>query len=394
MITTKQSSICKPLIIYSIMKIFSITILSLLFLVSCKGDKKEQQSKKEIQQEETIQLSLEQVKNAGLIVGNPEERNVKGILQLQGTVTVPPKSVVTVSIPLGGYIKKTDLMAGMHVKKGQLLAVLEDMQYIQLQQDYLTAKEKFQLAKSEYDRQKELNAKKASSDKLFEQTATEMQTQRIYMSSLAQKLALLNINVKTLTASNISKTVAIVSPINGLVSKVNVNVGKYMAPTDMLFELMDMSDIVLVMNAFEKDIYLLSTGQTVTAFSNANPKKRYSAKISYINQSLNDDRAAEVICKVNKYDSSLIPGLFMNAEAEFENEKAITVPEDAVVRWQGKFFVFASVGNNSYKMIAVEPGTTSEGYRQIKSSVINGSSKIVTKNAYTLLMTFMNGGDE
>lgn len=376
------------------MKIYIITILALLFLASCKGDKQEQQSKKEIQEEEIIQLSSEQVKNAGLIVGNPEERNVKGILQLQGTVTVPPKSVVTVSIPLGGYIKKTDLMAGMHVKKGQLLAVLEDMQYIQLQQDYLTAKEKFQLAKSEYDRQKELNAKKASSDKLFEQTATEMQTQRIYMSSLAQKLALLNINVKTLTASNISKTVAIVSPINGLVSKVNVNVGKYIAPTDMLFELMDRSDIVLVMNAFEKDIHLLSTGQTVTAFSNANPKKRYSAKISYINQSLNDDRAAEVICKVNTYDSSLIPGLFMNAEAEFENEKAITVPEDAVVRWQGKFFVFAAAGNNRYKMVAVEPGTTSEGYRQIKSSLINASSKIVTKNAYTLLMTFMNGGDE
>lgn len=376
------------------MKIYSITILSLLFLVSCKGDQKESESKTSMQQQESIQLTSEQVKNAGLIVGNPEERNVKGILQLQGTVTVPPKSVVSVSIPLGGYIRKTDLMAGMHVKKGQLLAVLEDMQYIQLQQDYLTAKEKFQLAKSEFDRQKELNAKKASSDKLLEQTATEMQTQRIYMSSLAQKLALVNINVKTLTASNISKTVAIVSPINGLVSKVNVNVGKYMAPTDMLFELLDMSDIVLVMNAFEKDIHLLSLGQTVTAFSNANKKKRYSAKISYINQSLNDDRAAEVICKVNKYDSSLIPGLFINAEAEFENEKAITVPEDAVVRWQGKFFVFAFTGNNSYKMVAVEPGTTSEGYRQIKSSVINASSKIVTKNAYTLLMTFMNGGDQ
>lgn len=377
------------------MKKYSIAIFGFLFLVSCQGGKKEQQNKTEVQkQENSIQLSNEQVKNAKLVVGHPEERNVKGILQLQGTVTVPPKSVVTVSIPLGGYIKKTDLIAGMHVRKGQLLAVVEDMQYIQLQQDYLTAKEKFQLAKSEYDRQKELNAKKASSDKLYEQTATEMQTQRIYMSSLAQKLALLNINVKTLTASNISKTVAIVSPINGLVSKMNVNVGKYIAPTDMLFELMEMSDIVLVMNAFEKDIHLLSVGQTVTAFSNANPSKKYSAKIAYINQSLNDDRAAEVICKVNKYESSLIPGLFINAEAEFENEKAITVPEDAVVRWQGKFFVFSLIGNNNYKMVAVEPGTASDGYRQIKSSGVNAASKIVIKNAYTLLMTFMNGGDQ
>lgn len=376
------------------MKIYSIIIFAFLSLVSCQGDKKEEQNKKVVKHENSIQWTGEQIKNAGLVDGYPEERTAKGILKLQGTVTVPPKSVITVSIPLGGYIKRTDLIAGMHVRKGQLLAVVEDMQYIQLQQDYLTAKEKFQLAQSEFNRQKELNAKKASSDKLFEQTSTEMQTQRIYMSSLAQKLGLLGINVKTLTASTISKTVAIHSPINGLIAKMNVNVGKYISPTDMLFELIEMSDIVLVMNAFEKDLELLSVGQTVTAFTNANPSKKYKAKIAYINKSLNDDRAAEVICKVNQYDSALVPGLFINAEAEFANEKAITVPEDAVVRWQGSFFVFSVQASGSYKMVPVEPGTVSEGYRQIKSSVIDKSSKIVVKNAYTLLMSFMNGREE
>jgi cobalt-zinc-cadmium efflux system membrane fusion protein len=376
------------------MKIYSSIIFVFLCLVSCQSDKKEPQSKKVLTPENSIQLSDAQVQNAKLIVGHPEERAVKGILQLQGTVTVPPKSVVTVSIPLGGYIKKTDLMAGMHVRKGQVLAVVEDMQYIQLQQDYLTAKEKFQLAQSEFNRQKELNAKKASSDKLFEQTATEMQTQHIYMSSLAQKLGLLGINVKKLTASTISKTVVIHSPINGLVAKINVNVGKYISATDMLFELIEMSDIVLTMNVFEKDIQQLSVGQTVTAFTNANPSKKYQAKIAYINQSLNDDRAAEVICKVNQYESSLIPGLFINAEAEFNNEKAITVPEDAVVRWQGKFFVFSVSTNGIYKMVPVETGSSGYGYRQIKSPIIDQSSKIVIKNAYTLLMSFMNKGDQ
>lgn len=376
------------------MRTYIATVLGMLFIVSCKSDKKEPQNDIEAnKQENSIVLTNEQVKNAGLVVGNPQEKNVKGILNLQGTVTVPPKSVVSISIPLGGYIKKTDLIAGMHVKKGQLLAVVEDMQYIQLQQDYLTAKEKFQLSQSEFNRQKELNAKKASSDKLYEQTATEMQTQRINMASLAQKLALLGIAPKTLTSSNISKTIAILSPINGLVSKVNVNVGKYISPTDMLFELMETSDVVLVMNAFEKDVHLLSVGQTVTAFTNSNPSKKYIAKIAYINQSLNGDRAAEVVCKINQYDASLLPGLFINAEAEFENEKALTVPEDAVVRWQGKFFVFTHTGNNNYKMIPVAPGTINEGYRQIKSDLINSSSKIVTKNAYTLLMTFMNSGE-
>ncbi|WP_433811948.1 efflux RND transporter periplasmic adaptor subunit [Flavobacterium johnsoniae] len=375
------------------MKTYITAVLCLVLMISCKSDKKEEQKTEVQKQENTIELSDSQVKNAGLVTGNPEEKNVKGILELQGTVTVPPKSVVSVSIPLGGYIKKTDLMAGMHVRKGQLLAVVEDMQYIQLQQDYLTAKEKYQLSQSEYNRQKELNAKKASSDKLFEQTAAEMQTQRIYMASLAQKLSLSGINVKTLSASNISKTVSVLSPINGLVSKVNVNVGKYISPTDMLFELMETSDVVLVMNAFEKDVHLLSVGQTVSVFTNADPSKKYAAKIAYINQSLNGDRAAEVVCKLNVYNNALIPGLFINAEAEFENEKALTVPEDAIVKWQNKFYVFSNTENQKYKMIPVETGSSSNGYRQIKSSLIDKSSKIVVKNAYTLLMTFMNGGD-
>lgn len=376
------------------MKTYIIIILSFFLMTACKSDKKEKQKAETVKKENTIELTDAQVKNSGLITGNPEEKNVKGILELQGTVTVPPKSVVSVSIPLGGYVKKTDLMAGMHVRKGQLLAVVEDMQYIQLQQDYLTAKEKYQLSQSEYNRQKELNAKKASSDKLFEQTAAEMQTQRIYMASLAQKLSLSGINVKTLSASNISKTVSVLSPINGLVSKVNVNVGKYISPTDMLFELMETSDVVLVMNAFEKDVHLLSVGQMVSVFTNADPSKKYAAKIAYINQSLNGDRAAEVVCKLNSYNKALIPGLFVNAEAEFENEKALTVPEDAVVKWQNKFFVFSNIENQKYKMIPVETGSSSSGFRQIKSPDITISSKIVIKNAYTLLMTFMNGGDE
>lgn len=376
------------------MKTYIIIILSFFLMTACKSDKKEEQKAETVKKENTIELTDAQVKNSGLVTGNPEEKNVKGILELQGTVTVPPKSVVSVSIPLGGYVKKTDLMAGMHVRKGQLLAVVEDMQYIQLQQDYLTAKEKYQLSQSEYNRQKELNAKKASSDKLFEQTAAEMQTQRIYMASLAQKLSLSGINVKTLSASNISKTVSVLSPINGLVSKVNVNVGKYISPTDMLFELMETSDVVLVMNAFEKDVHLLSVGQMVSVFTNADPSKKYAAKIAYINQSLNGDRAAEVVCKLNSYNKALIPGLFVNAEAEFENEKALTVPEDAVVKWQNKFFVFSNIENQKYKMIPVETGSSSSGFRQIKSPDITISSKIVIKNAYTLLMTFMNGGDE
>ncbi|MDQ8015038.1 MAG: HlyD family efflux transporter periplasmic adaptor subunit, partial [Flavobacterium nitrogenifigens] len=219
-------------------------------------------------------------------------------------------------------------------------------------------------------------------------------TQRITMSSLEQKLNLLGINAKTLNVNNISKTIKVVSPINGLVSKVNINIGKYVNPTDMLFELIDKKDIVLTLNAFEKDVASLSVGQNVMVYANASDAKKYGAKIAFINQSLNGDRAAEIICKVNTYNPALLPGLFVNAEVEIENQKALTVPEDAVVRWEGKFYVFTELGNNQFQMIEVKSGVKNEGYNQIISDAISSSSKVVVKNAYTLLMSAMNNDEQ
>ncbi|WP_433830988.1 efflux RND transporter periplasmic adaptor subunit [Flavobacterium anhuiense] len=376
------------------MKKYIVAFISALFLISCGKKKNEESKSAENKSIDIIKLSPEQVKNAGLENGNPTIKNVKEILQLQGTVTVPPKSVISISIPLGGYVKSTNLIAGMNVQKGQVLAVLEDMQFIELQQNYLMAKEKFELAQNEYKRQKELNANKAASDKVLEQITTEMRTERITMSSLEQKLNLLGINAKTLNVGNISKTIKVISPINGLVSKVNVNIGKYVNPTDMLFELIDKKDIVLTLNAFEKDVTSLSIGQTVMAYTNASDAKKYAAKIAFINQSLNGDRAAEIICNVNSYNPDLLPGLFVNAEVEIENQKALTVPEDAVVRWEGKFYVFTDIGNNQYQMNEVKSGVKNEGFTQITSDAISSSSKVIIKNAYTLLMSAMNNDEQ
>ncbi|MFN9690252.1 MAG: hypothetical protein ACK57X_15445, partial [Bacteroidota bacterium] len=82
---------------------------------------------------------------------------------------------------------------------------MEDQQYIQLQQEYLTIKSKLNYAESEYNRQKELNQSKASSDKVFQQTEMEYKTQKISLSALAEKLRLININPKIIIKEGIPK---------------------------------------------------------------------------------------------------------------------------------------------------------------------------------------------
>lgn len=380
------------------MKLFIFSCIGFVFLASCGGKETAKTTDTEktdaVQTPQMVSFSPQQLKNVGIETGSAQLESISGTLTLQGSIDVPPQNTVSLSFPLGGYLKSTDMLPGMRVKKGQVLAVLEDMQFVQLQQDYLTAKAKFTLAQTEFDRQRELNASKASSDKVFQQAKAEMETQQILMNALAQKLQLISINPAHLDAANISKAVRVVSPINGFISKVNVNVGKYTAPTDMLFELVDPTDIHLALNVFEKDLGKISIGQKVIAYSNNEPDKRFEGEIILINRTIDQDRMAQIHCHFKKYDASLVPGMFMNGEISVNNVQALTVPEEAVVRWENKYYVFSDSENGRFEMTEVKPGVLSHGKQQIEGKGIDTATKLVIKNAYTLLMKIKNTEEE
>ncbi|TWR29176.1 efflux RND transporter periplasmic adaptor subunit [Mucilaginibacter pallidiroseus] len=372
-----------------------ISLLLLAVICAACTEKKADNNVDEKQPDTTlVTLNAAQIKNANIVVGQPVMGKAKGVLKLQGAIDVPPQSTVSVSFPLGGYLKSTDLLPGVHVSKGQVLGILEDMQFIQMQQDYLSAKERLQFAETEYRRQQELNASKATSDKVYQQAKADMETQRILMRSLAQKLELIDINPRKLTSANISKSVHILSPIDGFVSKVNVNIGKYTSPTDVLFELVNPKDIHLALDVFERDVNKLAIGQKVITYTTDNPAKKYEAEIILISKNLNEDRMASVHCHFEKFDATLLPGMFMNAEVEVANSTALLVPEDAVVRWQNKFYVFTAGAANTFRMMEVKPGNESEGMQQVDGTGIDSKTRLVTKNAYTLLMKMKNSAEE
>ncbi|WP_316776403.1 efflux RND transporter periplasmic adaptor subunit [Pedobacter antarcticus] len=376
------------------MKNYIILGVTICCLASCSSPKKEPAAQ-QVQEDTTlVSLNLAQIKNAGIVIGSPVEKDVNQVLKVQGTVEVPPSGLVSVSFPLGGYLRRTTMVAGMPVKKGQVLGVLEDIAFIQLQQDFLQTRATEDLALLEYKRQEELNRSKASSDKVLQQAKTAWETQRINRKALAEKLLLLGINPGGLTASNISGTLAVRSPIDGFVSKVNVNPGKYTAPTDVLFELVNPKDIHLSVQVYEKDLSRLRAGQKLVAYTNANPDQKYAGTVELISRDLNADRMAEVHCHFSKSKLSLVPGMFMVAELALEGQRALTVPEEAVVRWQNAYYVFVAGGKQSFNMVPVQLGNLQDGAQQIISVAISSDSKLVVANAYALLMKMKNTAEE
>ena len=369
-------------------------IISIAFaiLTSCGNKQTKTEATEETPSETTVELTDAQLKNSEIKIGKIEQRNISSLLKVNGKIEVPPQNMVSVSVPMGGYLKSTKLLAGMHISKGEVIARMEDQQYIQLQQDFLTAKAHFSSIEAEYNRQKELNQSKASSDKVFQNAQTEYLSQKILIKSLAEKLKLIGVNPDNLNENTISKSINIVSPIDGFVSQVKMNIGKYATPTDVLFELVNPSDIHLTLTIFEKDLYKISIGQKIFAYNNTNPNKKYICEIILIGKDVTPERTIQVQCHFEKYDKSLISGMYMNAEVEVSTNNAFVIPNDGLVRFEGKQYVFTQTDKNKYAMQEVTTQNTENGFTQITFPDNADMTKktFVTKGAYTLLMTMKN----
>jgi membrane fusion protein, heavy metal efflux system len=367
-----------------------ILISTIGFLSACNTKKEEPKEVVVTTIENEVVLTDAQVKNANIATTTLQNNEVATLLKVNGKIDVPPQNLVSISVPLGGYLKNTKLLPGMLINKGEVLATIEDQQYIQLQQDYLTTKSKLHFAQLEYNRQKELNQSQASSNKITQQAEAELRANQILLASLTEKLQLVNINPSNVSTSNITKSISIFSPINGFVTKVNVNIGKYINPSEVMFELVNPTDIHLNIKVYEKDISSLAIGKKAVAYSNANPNLKYDCEIILINKDISMEGTADVHCHFETYDKTLLPGMYMNADIAVSRNNANTLPDDAIVSFEGKDFVFIDLGKNKFSMQEVQIGTVQSGFTEIKNIEAIKDKAIVTTGAYALLMKMKN----
>lgn len=371
-------------------KIIILTLSIFLFSCSKKQESQEEQFETNTAKDQ-ITLNDAQIKSAGIEIGTLGNEEISEKITLNGMVDVPPQNLASVSAPSGGYVKYTKFMPGMHVNKGETLAILEDPQIVQLQQDYLLAKSNLSYARKDYTRQNDLNKSKAASDKVTQQAQTEAQNQNILMRGMAEKLRAMGINPENLNAGNIRRSISVSSPVSGYISNVNVKIGQYVSPTDKLFDVVNTDDVHLALTVFEKDLNRISVGQRVFAYTNQNPEKKYAANIILIGKDFQPDKSVVIHCYFIDYDKNLIPGTYMNAEVETNSETGNTVPDDAIVTWEGKQYIFQEVKPKTYKMVEIKIGNSENGRTEVYNLDQNlKNKKFVTKGAYNLLMGLKN----
>lgn len=86
----------------------------------------------------------------------------------------------------------------------------------------------------------------------MQQTTSEYRSLKAQLKGIGQKLKVIGVNPATLTEDRISATIALISPISGYVKMTNISMGKYVSPTDVLFEIVGTDNLLLELSLFEK----------------------------------------------------------------------------------------------------------------------------------------------
>ena len=327
-----------------------------------------------------------------------QRREIVALLRLNGTVEVAPQGIYAVSAPLGGYLRHTRLTHGMRVKKGETIAVLEDLRYVELQRDYLQTRQELALAETESRRQAELNPSKTASDKALQQAQSTVEMLKIRLQAAAEQLRLIGYDPNSLSADQISARLSLRAPFDAYVSEIHARIGAYMASETSLFVLINPKATYLALRVLEKDLPLLRPGLSVKAWPAYRPDQPMTARLTIVGKEFGADNLAHAHAEWNEPVSDLIyPGMTVNATVACPSAPEPAIPSEALLNYEGNAYVFVKQGDRRFALTSVNPtsvrdarwvGLSEADYERLQNA------SIVIKGAYTLLMALKNKEEE
>ncbi|PRY08340.1 cobalt-zinc-cadmium efflux system membrane fusion protein [Pontibacter ummariensis] len=395
-----------------ILNIHVFFISGLLFFSSCnvetapaqEAEQEQEAGHGEEENPNVAELTEEQYQVAGIALGKPQLRNLSNTLALTGKLDLPPQNMASVTAPLGGFIRKTQVLEGTYVKKGDLLATIENPEFVTLQEDYLKEKNRLDYLELEYKRQQELHAEQVSSAKTYQQTVAEYRSVQARVQALEERLAIIGITNGSLRNGKIRRILPLHAPLEGYITYVKADVGQYVAPTDVLFRIADTEHLHVELTVFEKDLTSLKKGQAVRYSLPGESAAQREATIFLIGKEISPERTVRVHAHMEEEDKDLAPGMYVQAQVALDDKQVLSLPEAAVVQENNTSFVFLFTGEEKeggavmkrFRMVPVERGVEQGGFVQVAlpAGVDTAAENFVIKGAYSLLSKMRNAEEE
>lgn len=218
---------------------------------------------------------------------------------------------------MGGVVKNTSLLPGQYVSKNAVIATLENPEFITLQQTYLDSHAQTEYLQAEFERQKNLSAEQAASQKKYQQSKADYLSMKSRQDAAAAQLSLLGISPETLLKDGIQPLLEVRTPISGYAANVAMNVGKYINPGEALCEIIDKSTPILCLTTYEKDLADMQTGSPVQFRVNGMGKQTFHGTVVSIGQKVDEtNRSLEVYASIKETNPQFRPGMYVTAHIQ------------------------------------------------------------------------------
>nr|WP_157370185.1 efflux RND transporter periplasmic adaptor subunit [Aquiflexum balticum] len=350
-----------------------------------------------------LHLSNLKFESLGIKVDTLPTRTLSGTVEANGQLEVPPQHKATVTAILGANVTSIKVIEGDKVNKGQVLAYLSHPNLTNLQTNYVKAHSRLQYLEKEMQRQKRLYEEEVGSGKTYQETLADYQAMKGEVKGYEAQLKQLSLNVEKVQDGDIYQYVPVVSPINGYIEKVKVQVGQFVDPQTEMFTIVNTDHIHADLMVFEKDVYKVKEGQKIAFTVESVPGATLTAKIFSVGKQFEQNpRAVHVHAEIDQKEEFLIPGMYINGKIRTGNNEVKALPEGAIIEEEGKPYIFMAEAHEeegktewAFKAVEIRTGMTEDGWVEIKLlEPLPKDAKVAWNNAYYLISEMKKGETE
>jgi RND family efflux transporter MFP subunit len=276
------------------------------------------------------------------------------------TSNIEPYATNNIVSQTSGRIVSINAEVGNHVRKGQLLAKMDDVNLAKTRMQYVN-----------------------------DSTELSRLTELYKIGAVAQAdydLAKLSLEITKKTYNNLLENTYLRSPINGVVTARNYDKGDMYAMTQPIFVVEQITPVKMLINISESLFTQVDKGMEFDIAVDAYPNEVFKGKVNLIYPTISSTThtfPVEVICQ--NTDQKLRPGMFARVTATFGTNHNVVVPDVAVVKQQGsgEHFIYVLNADNTVTYTKVELGRRMGNRYEILSG-LNEGDKIVTEGQVRL----------
>jgi membrane fusion protein, heavy metal efflux system len=335
-----------------------------------------------------VTLAPEAVARAGIEISQATTIARADRVPFPGVVEPNAYRQVAVTPLVGGRVVRTSAQLGDRVRRGQALAQVFSPELAAARTKYLAAKAMLDAHDRELQRTQKLMEIGAASRQELERIHAEHAAQTAEVESARSRLRLLGAaGEATAPKGDQDATITVPAPIEGVVTERMANVGLNVDPTTKLFSIVDLSNVWIVADVYEKDLHRIREGARATVTTTAYPDLSVEGRVSYIDPQLNSaTRTAKVRVEVPNPRGQLRLGMYTDVTIESGGAMPVlSVPKASIQNVADRQVVYVPIPQEPAKFIEreVRLGRPSGDVVEVVSG-LNSGDAVVSKGSFFL----------